>query len=385
MAGDALTAKTENPVALGSFRSWATLLWNTRDIDTIYIPRALYVTLSTLFTSPLRLYEQLRYGEAVRNTPLHPSPIFIIGHWRTGTTHLHNLMSKDTRLGFVSTFQTIAPGFCLAGDKTIGPFLDRRAKKAHRTRVIDNIPLEFDAPQEEEFAIANMSPYSLIHQYSFPRQAPFFFEKYTLFQDLPERIRVKWIDVYLTILRKATLRTGGKRLVLKSPNNTARIGTLLELFPGAKFIHICRNPYRVFRSTRIVYERVLPGAQLQKISMGEIDTFILRFYDQLMRKYIADRPLIPAGNLVEVKFEHLEVAPLAQLRRIYDVLRLPGFAEAEPAFSTYLSSIEGYQKNSYEIDAEVIAKVNRHWQFAFDEWGYDRLAAPSECGQDRRP
>jgi hypothetical protein len=69
----------------------------------------------------------------------------------------------------------------------------------------------------------------------------------------------------------------------------------------------------------------------------------------------------------------LEEAPLAQLRKVYETLSLPGFAEAEPAFRVYLDSIAGYQKNPQEIADNVIAKVNQHWQFALDEWGYERL------------
>ena len=111
-----------------------------------------------------------------------------------------------------------------------------------------------------------------------------------------------------------------------------------------------------------------------------MDACVLRFYVQLMQSFLEDRALIPAENLVEVRFEDLEVAPLDQLRRVYEGLGLPGFAEAEPAFRAYLTSIAGYQKNRYELTDEVIAKVNRHWKFAFDEWGYARLE-PSSSSQ----
>jgi hypothetical protein len=88
---------------------------------------------------------------------------------------------------------------------------------------------------------------------------------------------------------------------------------------------------------------------------------------------MADMTLIPAGNLVEVKYEDLEKAPLAQLHKVYETLNLPGFAEAEPAFRSYLASIAGYQKNPQEIDDNVITKVNQRWQFALDALGYERL------------
>ncbi len=369
----------EHPHIFGSFRSWLKLLWNNKNIDRKFIPRALVVTLITLLTSPLRLYESVRYGRIVKNTAIHPSPVFIIGHWRTGTTHLHNLLCQDKNLGRVSMWQAFAPGLCLVGEKVIKRPFNKIAKKLHPTREIDNIPLSLDNPEEEDLAIANMSPYSYLHMYTFPRQARYFFETYiTFFHNLPESTIAEWKEIYLTVLRKATLQARGKRLVIKNCADSARIKTLLELFPDAKFIHIYRNPYHVFRSTLFLYRTILPRAQLQEISPDEIEAWVLRFYTQLMQRFLADKALIPAGNLVEVKYEDLEEAPLAQLRKVYEILSLPGFAGAEPAFRAYLDSIADYKKLVYKkLDDDTITKVNQHWHFAFDALGYERLEPAS--------
>ncbi|TET13035.1 MAG: sulfotransferase, partial [Dehalococcoidia bacterium] len=316
----------EHPLAFGSFRNWLRLLWNNKDIDRKFIPRALFVCFSTFLTSPLRLYESVRYGRIVKNTAIHRSPIFIVGHWRTGTTHLHNLLCQDKNLGYVSTFQAFAPGLCLVGEKVIKRLFDKIAKKLHPTREIDNIPLSMDNPEEEDLAIASMSPYSYLHMYTFPRQARYFFERYTFgFNNLPESTLAEWKEIYLTIMRKATLQAGGKRLVIKNCADSGRIKTLLDLFPDAKFIHIYRNPYHVFRSTLFLYRVVLERSQLQEISPDEIEAWVSWFYTQLMQRFLADKALIPAGNLVEVKYEDLEAAPLDQLRRVYETLSLPGF------------------------------------------------------------
>jgi hypothetical protein len=365
----------EHPFIFGSSRSWLRLLWDNRDIDRKYIPRAVIVTLASLGTSPLRIYEKVRYGRSVRNTAVHPSPIFIVGHWRTGTTHLHNLLAQDKNNGYVSTFQAFAPGLCLVGERVIKRPFNVVAKKLHPTREVDNIPLSLDNPEEEDLAIANMSPYSYLHMYSFPRRARHYYETYiTNFHDLPESTIARWKELYLTVLRKATLQCGGRRLVIKNCADSARLETLLELFPDAKFIHIYRNPYEIFRSTVFLYRVVLARAQLQDINLDELESWVLQFYTQLMRKLLADRALIPPGNYVEVRYEDLSKAPLDELRKVYETLGLPGFAEAEPAFSAYLDSIAGYKKNVYkEIDNSIIEGVNEHWQFALDALGYERL------------
>jgi hypothetical protein len=373
-----LVSRLEHPLALGSFRNWIRLLRESDSIEGRYLPRALLVSLSTLLPSPLRLYERLRYSGAVEATAIHPSPVFIVGHWRTGTTYLHHLLSQDNSMGHVSTFQAMAPGFCLAGERTIKPLLARITQVVYPTRVIDNVPLAFDAPQEDEFAVASLSPHAFLHVFTFPRQADYLFRRNVLFDGLSDRDIEEWTKAYLGVLRKATLRSQGNRLVLKSPAGSARIRTLRQLFPDAKFIHMCRNPYDVFLSTRWMHDTVLPRSQLQTADPAQIEAQVLRFYTQLMQRFLADRVLIPRENLVSVKFEDLEAAPLDELRRIYESLALPGFSEAEPAFRAHIAGVADYQKNRYDLTDADIAKVNQHWAFAFEEWGYARLEpAPS--------
>ena len=373
-------AMIEHPLAMGSVRSWLRLLWSHKGTDARFLPRVLFVTLTTLLTSPVRVYERIRYGRAVRRTQIEPEPIFIVGHWRTGTTYLHLLLCQDPQLGFVTTFQTLAPGFCLSGRGNIKKIVAYWLEKGHPTRLIDDVPLRIDAPQEEEFALANLTPHSFLHVFSFPRQAADLFARTTLFQGISPDALAEWSACYLEILRKATLHAEGKRLILKNCADTGRIRVLLDLFPNAKFIHIYRNPYDLFLSTRRLWEVVLWRSQLQEIDPAEVDHLVLQFYPRLMQQYLADKDLIPAGNLVEVCFEEFEAAPLAETRRIYEALDLPGFAEAEPAFGAYLASVANYEKNDYDLTADVIDQVNRHWSLAFDTWGYQRLD-PAQSAQ----
>jgi len=63
------------------------------------------VSLSSLFQwmDPLYFRKRLRQMDAP------PPPLFIIGHWRSGTTLMHTLLSKDPRFGYVSTFHSVFP------------------------------------------------------------------------------------------------------------------------------------------------------------------------------------------------------------------------------------------------------------------------------------
>ena len=85
------------------------------------------------------------------------------------------------------------------------------------------------------------------------------------------------------------------------------------MFPNAKFIYLMRNPYTVFESTRSFFTNTIIPLQLQKISPEELEKNILEVYTRLYRKYEEDKKLIPAGNLIEIKFEDFEADALAIL------------------------------------------------------------------------
>ena len=373
MHTDDLASILEHPLALGSFRNWIRLILTSNGFSRQYLGRILSVSLLTLLASPLRVYERMRFSRLIVQTQIDPEPIFIVGHWRTGTTHLHHLICQDDRYGYVSTFQALAPDLYLVGRNSLKPVIAKIAKRFHPTRLIDNIPLSMDAPQEEEFAIANLSPYSFLHAYTLPQQALYLFEKYVLLQNLSNAELSDWRDTFLSILKKASISSSIKPLVLKNPVNSGRIGTLLNLFPKARFIHIVRNPYNVFRSTMGAFQTVLPKAQIQQISTNQIADLVITVYTRLMKKYLQDRRLIPIGNLVEIRFEDLELEPMTQIHNIYDSLNLPGFQRAERNMREYLNSISNYQKNGYKLNKDDIDCVNHHWEFAFRNWGYEQI------------
>jgi hypothetical protein len=363
-------AGVQHLLALGSFRNWLRLA-RRNGVDRAFRRRALFITAASALTAPLRMYERARYNRAVARTRIAQPPIFILGHWRSGTTNLHYLMSQDPQLGYITMFQMIAPDMLFVGERAIKPAF---AKVTPTRRPIDNLPLSIDGAQEEEFGLATMSPHSFYHGWFFPRQLEHYLQMYALFNTAPPHVVAEWKELYLHMLRKATLNMGGKRLLIKNPTNTGRVRQLLELFPDARFVNIVRDPYRVFLSMRYMVTVNYNAMQLQTVTPAEIEEHVLHIYEAVMQQYLRDRALIPPENLVEVRFEDLEQAPLAVVERVYAQLGLPGFAEALPRFRAYVDSLRGYQKNPLTLSDEDIAKVNQRWSFAFDAWNYPRLS-----------
>src|SRR6185436_15759697 len=77
---------------------------NQFSIDAPYWPRAILISLNAFPNSLTALAERLFCQRAVERTAVE-NPLFILGTWRSGTTHLHNLLSVDGRYAFPNLYQ----------------------------------------------------------------------------------------------------------------------------------------------------------------------------------------------------------------------------------------------------------------------------------------
>ncbi len=365
---DAPRTSGQHPFTMAPLGVWLRLIADNGGVPPRYWGKLAKVLAITALFAPLRVAERLRYGPArMARVPIAHAPLYIHGFGRSGTTHLHNVLAQDPGLGVVSTFQAVAaPMFLVARGR-----LERLvARGMPATRPMDNMAVSVELPQEEEIALANTSHLSFVHHLTFPNRAREYQEKYATMR-LTSSEMTRWERAYLDVLRKATLAAGGRRLVLKSPTNLGRTAELRRLFPDAKFIHIVRNPYLVYRSMKHLYGKVLPICQLADADPDEVIASMLDSYAAMMRQYMKDRESIPKGHLAEVRFEDLERAPMAELERLYAELDLPGWERARQPVADYLGTLSGYRKNAYRIDPETIDVVDRHWGFAVEAWGYE--------------
>lgn len=318
---------------------------------------------------PFRWWERKKTDRAVAEFKINQSPVFILGHWRSGTTHLHNLLCQDPKMGYLTTFQAAFPENLLAEP---GRTLYYKAMKRFmpRTRKGDNVEMAPAYPQEEEFALGSRQPIGFYSFLLFPRRIREYYAKYIRFEGISEAMETRWREEYLRLIKKSLLNIRGERFVSKNPSNTGRIRQLLHLFPNAQFIFIYRNPFVVFQSVRKFFKSILPMLQFQHISSQQLEVDIVWLYKRLMKDYLQDRVLIPSGQLTEIRFEELEAQPIDQIRGIYQKLDLPGFQEALSNFETYIRSKQHYQKNQYQFSESEIQKIHTQWGFALEEWEY---------------
>lgn len=316
--------------------------------------KVLLTTLVVLVRLPFSLWEQLVFAGRLRTFRFKEPPVFILGHWRSGTTLLHNLLSKDPTSGYITTYGSLFPNN-LGSAAVFKTFM--RLNMPDR-RPADRVELNVDLPQEDEFAFGNLQPNSYYNVFYFPSRYREHYQRAVHHEGLSARERERWYRAYDTLLRKAALVSGRERLLVKNPVNTARIAHLLKLYPDARFIHIHRDPYAVVHSTRRFFEAVIPTLCLEELP-GEdfLDDLILDVYDRMHRDYQAQKHLIPAGQLLEMDYAELMRDPMGSMHRIYAQLLKRDLHEAAPPMQAYLSTQKTHAVHARPMSEALRRKV----------------------------
>jgi hypothetical protein len=348
------------------FGDWRELLrQNGYEVDWAYLPRAMFVTTATLANTAHAWVEERVHGRRVDAMPV-PPPLFVLGHYRSGTTHLHNLLSLDARFAYPNTYQAVYPHTFLTTEAAVAPLASALMT---RTRPQDNMAVRIDLPAEDEFALCIATALSPYLSWAFPRSGDYY-NRYLTFEGVAEDEILRWKAALMRFLKKLTWKYR-RPLILKSPPHTARIRLLLDLFPQAKFVHIHRDPYTVFRSTLHTWTTGPPSWCLQRPDFPHAEDRIIAAYKVMYDAYFDDRGRIPAGHWCEVAYEKLERDPIGQIEAVYNALDLPAFDSVRSRMEDYLESIAGYRKNQLpELCEPLRQRIAREWRCGFEEWGY---------------
>ena len=346
--------------------TWLRVLKANRfKVHPAHLHRTVGITAASSIHSVLALVEKALFSGKIDAVDVSPDPVFIIGHWRCGTTYLHELLAHDPNHTFPNTYECFDPTHFVLTEGSTDKLLRFTLPDS---RPMDNMKVGFERPQEDEFALCGMglpSPYRML---AFPNN-PGQFEHFLDLDNLPEEDQQKWKAGLHRLFRRVLYQRPG-RIVVKSPSHSFRIRHLLQLFPDARFIHVVRNPYRVLPSTIHLWKSLCENWALQKPDFSTLEEQVLRVYNSLYEKLGATLPLIPPENLYQVKFEDLIETPMPIMEDIYGKLRLGDFADAAPHMQTFLNSVADYKTNLYHPDPRLAALVDAHWSHIVTRYGY---------------
>ena len=349
------------------FFAWMRLLGRNRvAIDFAKAPLALLITIVAAGNTVLRWIQTLWFGRRVSAVATPDDPIFIIGHWRTGTTMLHELMSLDPRHRCPTTYESLSPNHFLLSEQVVRRFF---GFVLPRKRPFDNMRMSFDRPQEDEAAICLRGQPSPFLTVAFPGR-PAMDPEYIDLEGLSPPQLARWKSGLLRFLQLLLFKRPG-RLVLKSPQHTFRLKVLNDMFPRAKYIHIVRDPYVVYPSTMHFWKTMYETYGLQRFDPSALREEVLSTFEQMHAKLEATRTLIDAGQFYELRYEDLSSNPVEQMKALYEFLELGDFDAVRPAVERYAERSKRYQTNRYALDAPVREEIARRWGAYFEKFSYE--------------
>lgn len=361
-------SKSRKPLPVWSgltLHNWRTLLRMRPTIDRGSWPRVAGLSVASLFNSAFAALEKAFFSRRVNRTPLE-RPVFVLGHWRSGTTLLHQLLAQDDQFAAPNLFECTFPDHFLFTERWLAPLT---AWMQPGTRPMDAVENGWGAPAEEEIALLALTLFSPYLVSAFPDHPERVDHLHSLTKGLSESELDRWKSEYIRFLKKLTLKHG-RRIVLKSPANTSRVPLLLSMFPDAEFIHIVRNPYAVYSSTLHLHRVLSRDNAFTTAPPVNLEERVLASYLAMYHSYHLYRMKIPAQRRYELKFEDLEQDPVGQLEKIYTHFGWPGRDRIAGRLAPDLQRHRDFRKNKFELSEEVRQRVAEQWEPVFLRYGY---------------
>ncbi len=276
-----------------------------------------------------------RYPEAAEQDVR--APIVIAGLPRSGTTHLHNLVSADPSLRSLPFWEALEPvpatGEPLFGDGSLAPRTARCDASVAMGRLwtpeLDRMHEMSTWHAHEEIHLLSIDCSSMFFDTLAP--IPTWREHYRAADQTPHYRYLRRTLSVLQFLR------GGDRWVLKSPQHLEQFGPLAEVFPDATVVVTHRDPadVAVSMATMVAYAA---RAHVEAPDPGAIGRHWQRILTDLLTAAARDRDLLPADRSVDVRFADFMADDLATVAGVYGLAGQPLDARARAAHAEYLAS-----------------------------------------------
>ena len=304
-------------------------------------------------------------------------PIVIAGLPRTGTTHLHNLISSDPALRSLPYWESMQP-VPLPGEASLANTPDdpRLARTEGGLQVMDILMPDFNRMHEmttwhvhEEIQILAMDFSTMMFETMAPM--PTWRDHYRSHDQTPH------YEYMRTVLKACQFLRGGTRWILKSPQHLEQFGPLAATFPDATFLVTHRDPISVMVSmgTMVSYSA--------RTSLSPVDPVAISNYwadrlDDMLNAAMRDRALLggPESSL-DIRFDEFMADDLGIIERIYALADQPFDDSARSAMQSYIDTHERDRFGKVIYDADQIGidvPTRRDQMRAYSE----RFAIPDE-------
>jgi len=277
-------------------------------------------------------------------------PIFIVGNFRSGTTFLHRLLTKDSSATSMTSWEIyVAPSIVgrkfLRWGMKLNYAIGNPAQRIIDT--FDRIMAEYsymhkvglnEAEEDGHVLFHIWSTYDLLAFFPFPKLV----KKYIYYDEqVPAEDRERDMSYYQEVLRKHVFAHGGKRLISKNPSYSPKVKTLHEKFPDAKFINLVRNPLQVIPSSISMFSNHCQtyGDPETRYSLQETVIEHSKYWYLYPHRYLKH---LPPEQYIRIRYKDLVADPKGTVEKIYKQF---GF-KISPEFGQVLQE-ESEKEKSY--------------------------------------
>jgi omega-hydroxy-beta-dihydromenaquinone-9 sulfotransferase len=246
--------------------------------------------------------------------------VVVLGYWRSGTTLLHELLCLDGRYTFPTTHACMNPHHFLFSEASA---LAQQGASARRP--MDEMEVRPNSPQEDEFALLSLGARSPYEALLVPKMLP---EALKLVdpKDLPAADEQRWREIFQSFIAGVSVRGASRPIILKSPTHGARVATLRELLPDARYILIVRDPIVNFESVVRMWHKMFDTYAIGPIpSEDEIREAVLVDRPRFEAKLSSSTADLPANRFQAVSYESLVADTVGVIERLYQQLELGDF------------------------------------------------------------
>jgi hypothetical protein len=264
------------------------------------------------------------------------APIIICGLPRTGTTHLHNLMSADPALRSLPYWESLEPVLGEREQPAPGAPDPRLARTTAALSFLNTALPYFNRMHEMTLEHTHEEIQLLAIDFStmlFETTAP-----------MPT-----WRDAYLSrdqrptyayllkILKVLQWLRGGTRWVLKTPQHLEQFPALVDTFPDATFIVTHRDPVSVTASmvTMIAYSARLTR---DRVDLGAVGAYWSDRLERMLRRCADERDALPADRTMDVRFDEFMADDFAMVARVYDLAGQPLEDRSREAMASFMAA-----------------------------------------------
>jgi hypothetical protein len=264
------------------------------------------------------------------------APIIICGLPRTGTTHLHNLMSADPGLRSLPYWESLEPVLAEREQPAPGAPDPRLERTAVALSFLNTALPYFNRMHEmtvehthEEIQLLAIDFSTMLFETTAPMPA---WRDHYLQRD--QRPSYAYL---LRVLKVLQWLRGGTRWVLKTPQHLEQFPALVDTFPDAIFVVTHRDPVSVTASmvTMIAYTARLTRDRVDLEGMGDYWSDRL---ERMLRRCATERDALPADRTIDVHFDEFMADDQAMVARVYDLAGQPLDERSRASMASFMAA-----------------------------------------------